>query len=102
MFGRARLFGASLAASVLLFAGFTGSAAAQQQQDGLVSVIVGDVTIAEDVNVAVAANIAATVCDVEVGPLALAILGQAIAVDRSGRERTICETEAGDVRITQN
>jgi hypothetical protein len=101
MIRRARRFGAMLAVSLLALAGFAGSASAQTQ-DGLVNVIVGDVTIAEDVNVAVAANVAATVCDVQVGPLALGILGQAIAVDRSGRSRTICETEAGDVTITQN
>ncbi|HYY75957.1 MAG TPA: hypothetical protein VE644_06510, partial [Gaiellaceae bacterium] len=59
-------------------------------------------TILEDVNVAVGANVAATLCDIEVGPLALAVLGQAVAVDRSGRERTICETDAGPVTIEQN
>jgi hypothetical protein len=71
-------------------------------QDGLVNVNVGDVTILEDVNVAVGANVAATLCDIDVGPVALAVLGQAVAVDRSGRERTICESDAGPVTISQN
>lgn len=100
---KTKRFFATLSASALMAFGLAGPAGAQPvEQDGLVNVVVGDVTIAEDVNVAVGANIAATVCDIEVGPLALAVLGQAIAVDRSGRDRTICETDAGPVRITQN
>jgi hypothetical protein len=78
------------------------AAGAQTNQDGLVNVNVGDVTILQDVNVAVGANVAATLCDIDVGPLALAVLGQAVAVDRSGRERTICQSDAGPVTISQN
>jgi hypothetical protein len=70
-------------------------------QDGLVNVNIGDVTV-QDINVGVAANLAATVCDIDVGPIALGVLGQAVAVDRSGRERTICQTDSGPVTISQN
>lgn len=75
-------------------------------QDGLVNVAVNGVNILNnndvDINVGVAAGIAATVCGVDVGPLALAVLGQAVAVDNSGQTRTICETAAGPVTISQN
>src|SRR5687768_6441661 len=54
-------------------------------QDGLVNVAVGDVTILEDVNIGVAAQVAANICGVKVGPVA--VLGQ--AVDRSGATRTV-------------
>jgi hypothetical protein len=76
--------------------------ASAQRQDGLVNINVGDVTILEDVNVAVAANVVAQICGVDVGPLAVAILGRAIAVDRSGRSQTICRVDGQDVTITQN
>lgn len=104
MITRTKKFMASLCATSLLAAGALAPTASAQpiNQDGLVNVNVGDVTILEDVNVAVGANVAATLCGIEVGPLALAVLGQAVAVDRSGRDRTICETDAGDVTITQN
>jgi hypothetical protein len=67
------------------------------QQDGLINVNVGDVTI-EDVIVGVAAVIAAQVCGVNVGPIA--VLGR--AVDRSGATRTVCESNQGPVTFTQN
>lgn len=78
---------------------FTGAMAtpapAQAQQDGLVNVAVGDVTILEDVNVGVAAQVAAQVCGVKVGPVA--VLGQ--AVDRSGATRTVCQSDQGAVGL---
>ncbi|CAN5368773.1 hypothetical protein BH20ACT22_BH20ACT22_11560 [soil metagenome] len=74
------------------------TASAQTTQDGLVNVNVGDVTILEDVNIGVAAQVAANICGVKVGPVA--VLGQ--AVDRSGATRTVCETDQGDVTLTQN
>lgn len=67
-------------------------------QDGLINVAVGDVTILEDVNVGVAAQVAANVCGVKVGPVA--VLGQ--AVDRSGATRTVCTTDQGPVTLQQN
>ncbi|MDQ3533665.1 MAG: hypothetical protein M3456_15110 [Actinomycetota bacterium] len=74
------------------------TASAQTTQDGLVNVNVGDVTILEDVNIGVAAQLAANICGVKVGPVA--VLGR--AVDRSGATRTVCETDQGDVTLTQN
>jgi hypothetical protein len=54
--------------------------------------------VISDVNVGGAAQIAANVCGVKVGPLA--ILGQ--AVDRSGATRTACETGSQIVDFQQN
>jgi hypothetical protein len=73
-------------------------AAAQTTQDGLVNVAVGDITITDAVDIGVAAQIAANICGVKVGPVA--VLGR--AVDRSGQTRTVCETDQGPVTITQN
>jgi len=88
-----RLLLAAIAAS------FASPALAQPQiQDGLINVAVGDVTILEDVNVGVAAQVAANVCGVKVGPVA--VLGA--AVDRSGGTRTVCTTEQGPVTLEQN
>lgn len=67
-------------------------------QDGLINVAVGDVTILEDVNVGVAAQVAANICGVKVGPVA--VLGQ--AVDRSGATRTVCTNDQGPVTLRQN
>lgn len=94
---------ASLCASSLLALGLVSTATAQPQQaDGLVVVQVGDITITDAVDLNVAANVAAQVCGVNVGPLAIAILGQAVAVDRSDRARTICEVGDQAVRIVNN
>ena len=87
---------ATVLVSLFLLAGSALPAAAQEQ-DGLVNVMIGDVTI-EDVAVGVAAQIAANVCGVKVGPVA--VLGA--AVDRSGDTETVCETDQGDVTLTQN
>ncbi len=69
-------------------------AAAQTNQDGLVNVNVGDVTVP----IGVAAQIAANVCGVKVGPVA--VLGT--AVDRGGPTQTVCTTEQGPITISQN
>jgi hypothetical protein len=88
---------ATLTASALLFVGAAGPASAQQQ-DGLVNVMVGDVTILQDVNIGVAAQVAANVCGVKVGPVAVL----ATQVDASGAQRTVCGTGDQAVRLTQN
>ena len=84
--------GGALAGGVL-------QADAAQKQDGLVNVVVGDVTIAEDINVALVADVVATVCPiVDVDVAALATL-----VDQRSRSQTVCRTESGDkVKIVQN
>jgi len=86
-----------LVVGILLVGIMVPFAFAQQQQDGLINVAIGDITV-EDVNVGVAAVVAATICDLDVGPIA--VLGR--AVDRSGNEETICQTAAGPLRFEQN
>ena len=83
-------------AGAAIVAAATPAAAQPNQQDGLVNVNIGDVTILE--NVGVAAQIAAEVCGVQVGPVA--VLGR--AVDRDGATRTVCNSDQGPVTISQN
>jgi hypothetical protein len=66
--------------------------------DGLVNVTVGDVTILRDVNVAVAADVTAQVCGLDVGPVAVL----AEAVDATGTKSVVCVDNDGPVAITQN
>ncbi|SDM52717.1 hypothetical protein SAMN05660642_02701 [Geodermatophilus siccatus] len=85
-------------AGAAVIAAATPAAAQPNQQDGLINVNVGDVTILEDVNIGVAAQVAAQICGVSVGPVA--VLGR--AVDRSGDTRTVCESDQGPVTLRQN
>jgi hypothetical protein len=94
---RTRRLIATVALGAFMLVGAAMPASAQQQ-DGLVNVAIGDVTILEDVNIGVAANVAANICGVRVGPVAVL----AKQVDRSGQMRTVCKAEAGDVTIRQN
>ena len=98
MMTRARMAVASLFASAALLTAVPAASAQVAVQDGLVNVAVGDVTILEDVNVALAAQVAANICGVKVGPVA--VLGR--AVDRSGETSTVCTTPQGPVTIRQN
>jgi len=93
-----RSIGALLVA-VALSLSLAGSAAAQVQ-DGLVNVMVGDVTILQDVNIGVAALVVATICDVKVGPVA--VLGR--AVDLSSAPDQVCTVDnpMTPIIITQN
>ncbi|MGH3365648.1 MAG: hypothetical protein ACRDOY_00400 [Nocardioidaceae bacterium] len=89
------------AASTLVFAGGVAAPAQAQPvvvQDGLVNVSVGDVTILKNVNVGVAAQVAAQVCGVDVGPIS--VIGN--AVDAGDGPATICQSAQGPVRILQN
>lgn len=91
--------GAALAGSLFLAGGMApANAAPTQVQDGLVNVAVGDVTILQDVNIGVAAQVAANVCGVKVGPVA--VLGR--AVDKSGTTTLVCDSAQGPVRLIQN
>ncbi|MBA2532294.1 MAG: hypothetical protein H0V23_09350 [Nocardioidaceae bacterium] len=90
---------------VSVFAGATAvvgmaapASAATQIQDGLVNVAVGDISILNNADIGVVAQIAAQICGVKVGPVA--VLG--VAVDRSGDFRTVCQTDQGPVTISQN
>ena len=88
-----------LVASTALVTGVAGTASAQPvDQDGLVNVAVGDVTILEDVNIGVAAQVVAQICGLKVGPVA--VLGA--ATDRSGDTSTVCTVDEQDIDLTQN
>jgi hypothetical protein len=93
MRARIRKYAAATLLSGMLTVGVAGPAMAQQ--DGLVNVAIGDVTILEDVRVGVAAGIAANVCGVRVGPVAIL----ATQVDASGGQRTVCEADADNPRV---
>ncbi len=84
------------AGSLLLTGAFALPAqAAEQKADGLVNVQIGDITI-QDVNVAVAATIVATACDL------VDVTAAVLAVDTTSRSTTFCRTEDGKVKVTQN
>jgi hypothetical protein len=85
--------------SATLVGAMSVPAGAQVEQDGLVNVNIGDITI-QDVNVGVAAIIVAAVCDVQVGPIAVL----ASDIDQSGGESdTICEVGRNfEVTLSQN
>jgi hypothetical protein len=95
---KTRRFAAALAFGAALALPAAGAGAQTQTQDGLVNVAVGDVTILQDVDVAVAAEVAANICGVDVGPVA--VLGT--AVDASGADATVCTTAQGPVTIGQS
>lgn len=88
MRARIRKYAAATLLSGMLTVGVAGPAMAQQ--NGLVNVEIGNVTILEDVRVGVAAGIAANVCGVKVGPVAIL----ATQVDASGGQRTVCTADA--------
>jgi hypothetical protein len=96
MLVRLKRTAATLCVTVTAAAAVAAPASAQTQQNGLVNVAIGDITI-QDVNVGVAAQIAANVCGVQVGPVVL--LAQ--RVDATGVQRTVCTTDQGDVVLTQ-
>ena len=73
-----------------------GVAANNSQQTGLVNVSLGDVNLLNNVNLAVAAQVAATVCGVNV-PVSL-LANQVIAGDLN----TICNTTAGPLTVNQS
>jgi hypothetical protein len=76
------------------------AAAAQQNQDGLVNVAVGDVTALNNVSVQAAVDAVVQACDLaDVGNVQAAVLARATAVDRGGHEQTICRS--GEMNTTQ-
>jgi hypothetical protein len=90
---------------VTLFAGAalvtgvaTPSSAQPVEQDGLVNVNIGDNTLRDAVDIGVAAQVAAEICGVKVGPVAVL----AKAVDRSGETRTVCQSDQGPITISNN
>lgn len=85
-------------AGMLVGGGMAAPAYAQVEQDGLVNVNIGDVTILRNVDIALAAQVAANICGVDVGPVA--VLGT--AVDASDNMETVCNVRQGDITIQQN
>lgn len=87
-----------------LSAAAAAPASASTRQDGLVNVDVGDVTILEDVSIAAAVDVVAQRCGIDVTvPVDAAVLGEAAQrVDETSRSSTVCTTEDGKVKFTQN
>jgi hypothetical protein len=84
---RIRTFAAAAVAASLLTLGAGPALGANQAQDGLVNVAVGDITL-QDINVGVAAQVAANVCGLKVGPVAVL----ARTADATGATTTVCTT----------
>lgn len=88
----------SVFASAAVVAGVAAPASASHQiQDGLINVAIGDITI-QDINVNVAAQVAAAICGLRLGPVV--VLGR--VVDRTGDTRTVCESDFGDIVFRNN
>src|SRR5215210_5511444 len=93
---RFRITMAVLVTAVTAVAGASPAAAQNNSnQNGLVNVSLGDVNLLNDVNLAVAANVAATVCNVAV-PVAV-LAQQVIANDGT----FTCNTSAGPLTVDQ-
>ena len=73
------------------------SAADTNVQDGLVNLAVGRITIT-DLNVGVAAQVAAAICGLDVGPIA--VIGFAVDAGQAGP--VLCEVANQPVKLTQN
>ena len=94
---RLKLFISAILAASLLVVGVAPSATAQNdsRQRGLVNVSTGNVDLLNNVNLAVAANVIATVCDVTV-PIAV-LATQVIGTDGA----TFCSGTAAPITIEQ-
>lgn len=91
---------AALFATGLLGVGLVApaSAANNSRQHGLVNVSLGDVSVLDNANVGIAANVAAAICGVHVGPVAVLATNTA----RTGAENTVCTIGDQAVRLTQS
>lgn len=90
---------AVFAIAAVLVLGIPTAAMAQGNQDGLVNVSIGDVTILENVDVAVAANVVANVCALVVAD----VLVLAEQVDATGVDFDCTQRGSGRaVAITDN
>jgi hypothetical protein len=70
--------------------------AGAQRQAGLVNVAVGDVSILDHTNIAVAAQVAATLCGITVP---VAVLAQQVV---AGRGTFTCDTATGPLTVRQS
>jgi hypothetical protein len=84
-------------ASALVVAVAVPASADTNVQDGLVNLAVGRITIT-DINVNVAAQVAAAICGVQVGP----VLVLANLVDAGNPVMTVCKVANFPVKILQN
>ena len=73
------------------------SAGDNNVQDGLVNLAVGRITLT-DINIGVAAQIAAAVCGLDVGPIAVL----ATAVDAGGPTQTVCRVFNQPLQLQQD
>jgi hypothetical protein len=85
------------AASAVVAATAVPAMADNNVQNGLVNVALGRITLT-DINVGVAAQIAAAVCGVDVGPVAVL----ATAVDAGGPTRTVCRVFNQPLQLQQD
>lgn len=90
----------------LMFSAGMGLAQAQplNLQDGLVNLAVGDITVLEDVNVGVAADVAAAICGVNVlNGADVNVLAEQLDLAEDGKSETVCTVPGGgDIILTQN
>ena len=87
---------AGLATAITLAVGMTAAPVAHgQQQQGLVNVNVGDVTILQDVGIGVAANVAANICGVQVNA---AVIAEQVV--RNQEPLAVCEIGDQDAAVT--
>ena len=88
----------SLATGAVLVVAVAAPASADTtRQDGLVNLAVGRITIS-DINVGVAAQVAAAICGLKVGPVAVL----ANQVDAGNPQVTVCKVANFPVKILQN
>ena len=85
------------AAAVTTAVAVPANAADTNVQDGLVNLAVGRITVT-DLNVGVAAQVAAAICGLDVGPIVLIGTG----VDLGGPSPVLCEVANQPVKLTQN
>lgn len=96
MVNRTRQVLGAFSFAALLVAGAAASAQTTVG-DGLINVAVGDVNVLNNADIGVAAQVAAQICGVKVGPVA--VLGT--AVDRGLGNRVVCNSAQGPVTLTQ-
>ena len=83
----------ALVVAVALAVGLAAPIAVQAQvQSGLVNVAIGDITI-QDIGIGIAAQVAAAVCGLNVGPVAVL----AVQAVRTSNPVTVCTTQQGDL-----
>jgi hypothetical protein len=88
---------ALVAAGALVGTTAVSASADTNVQDGLINLAVGRILI-RDINVGVAAQVAAAICGVDVGPIA--VIGFAVDAGRPGP--VLCRVVNQPVRLIQN